>query len=358
MGDLSAFEHSQMPLSSPGSLSSRQYADITAFILQKNGFAAGSTPLLEAAEASRLMQPSRAARDLQRRISGNAPRAGQVVAAARFVPGPVKQPASLGPTQAELEAAHSATDSWPFFNKGLMGYRYSTLARINRTNAKEVRAVCVFQAGEVGSFQTGPVLYDGIGYVTTTHGTYAFDATTCRQIWSYQYVPAGPEVTNNNKGAAIAGGRVIRGTQDGHLFALDAKTGVLLWERRIMDSALGEFVTAAPIVWNDLVFVGKAGGDWGIVGEMMALRAGRRQQGLGLHHDPHGDGARGRHLAERRRHKDGWRRDLGELQPRPADGHAVRAGRQSRPRLQPRACGPATTCIPTPSSPWMGAPAA
>ena len=40
-----------------------------------------------------------------------------------------------------------------------------------------------------------------------------------------------------------------------------------------MDSTLGEFVTAAPIVWKDLVFVGKAGGDWGVVREIMALRA-------------------------------------------------------------------------------------
>ena len=40
-----------------------------------------------------------------------------------------------------------------------------------------------------------------------------------------------------------------------------------------MDSTKGEFVTAAPIVWNGLVFIGKAGGDWGILGEMMAFDA-------------------------------------------------------------------------------------
>ena len=87
-----------------------------------------------------------------------------------------------------------------------MGYRYSTLAQINAANASDLRAVCAFQVGEVGSFQTGPIMYDGLVYVTTTHGTYAFDATTCRPVWNHQYVPTGPEVTTNSKGAASPAG--------------------------------------------------------------------------------------------------------------------------------------------------------
>ena len=35
----------QMPLSSPGSLSHAQYEDLMAYILQKNGYSAGGTPL-------------------------------------------------------------------------------------------------------------------------------------------------------------------------------------------------------------------------------------------------------------------------------------------------------------------------
>ena len=133
------------------------------------------------------------------------------------------------------------------------------MRQINAGNAAGLRTVCAYQVGEVGSFQTGPVMYDGLVYVTTTHGTYAVDATTCRPAWTISMCRAGPEVTTNNKGAAIAAGRVIRGTQDGHLFALDAKTGVVLWDAPVMDPTKGEFITAAPIVWNDIVFVGKAG---------------------------------------------------------------------------------------------------
>jgi alcohol dehydrogenase (cytochrome c) len=269
VADLDTFEHSQMPLTAPGSLTPAQYMEITAFILEKNGFPAGSRAL--SASDREVLHPTEATRDLQQRLASNTPIPAKAASAPAAAASPAKQPSTSGPSEAEILAADTATTYWPFFNKGLMGYRYSTLDGIDAGNAANTRAVCAYQLGEVGSFQTGPIMYAGIVYVTTTHGTYALDATTCRAVWSHQYVPTGPEVTNNNKGAAIAGGRVVRGTQDGHLFALDAKTGVVLWDRVVMDPAKGEFITAAPIVWNDTIFVGKAGGDWGILGEMMAF---------------------------------------------------------------------------------------
>ena len=90
----------------------------------------------------------------------------------------------------------------------------------------------MFQLGELGTFLTGPVMYDGILYATTHLGTYAIDATTCKRIWTHHHVAQGPEMNATNKGVAIAGGRVIRGSQDGFLYALDAKTGDRLWERK------------------------------------------------------------------------------------------------------------------------------
>lgn len=278
LSDLYGFAHGRMPLNAPGALEQQQYADIAAYILARNGFVPGTTPLVAGNELGRVLRPSVEARDLQRRVHNHGlqrpngavpvftPPAGSPADAAR-------SPTTAGPTQAEIEQADGAGSSWPFFNKGLKGHRYSPLAQINARNAAGLRPVCVFQTGETGAFQSGIVLHDGIGYVTTMRGTHAFDAATCRQIWSHHRAPAGPEVTNNNKGAALAGGRVLRGSQDGHLYALDMRTGGLLWDRKVADSTAGEYVTAAPIVWRDIVFVGKAGGDLGIAGEMMAFRA-------------------------------------------------------------------------------------
>jgi alcohol dehydrogenase (cytochrome c) len=67
---------------------------------------------------------------------------------------------------------------------------------------------------------------------------------------------------------------VFRGTQDGRVLAYDFKTGQRLWATTIADPKTGEIVSAAPIAWNGLVFIGNALGDVkGVKGRMYALAA-------------------------------------------------------------------------------------
>ncbi len=135
-----------------------------------------------------------------------------------------------------------------------------------------LKPVCSLELASGGSFEGSPVAYKGVLYVTTTNGTFAVDGRTCAKLWSYQYDATDIAAGANNKGVAIGGGRVIRGTVDGHLIALDIKTGDVLWDRKIMDSSAGASAMAAPLIWNDLVFMPKAGGDVGVRGEFMAFR--------------------------------------------------------------------------------------
>jgi alcohol dehydrogenase (cytochrome c) len=186
-----------------------------------------------------------------------------------YAQGPATE--SSGPSQSELDRADVEPAQWLTYNKGYLGYRYSTLAQINAQNVSQLKPVCSFKLGEQGSFQNGPLVYNGVLYTTSPLGTFAVDAATCKLLWSYRH-PPGYVFQPNNKGAAIADGRIFRGLPDGHLVALDAKTGALIWDRVIMDSTAGEFATAAPLVWKGMIFLGKAGGDMGIRGEMMAFR--------------------------------------------------------------------------------------
>jgi len=55
LSDLYQFEHKNMPATNPGSVPSDQLRAITAYILQKNGFPAGNSPL-DKSEASRLLK--------------------------------------------------------------------------------------------------------------------------------------------------------------------------------------------------------------------------------------------------------------------------------------------------------------
>ena len=58
------------------------------------------------------------------------------------------------------------------------------------------------------------------------------------------------------------------------MLAYDFKTGKRLWETTIADAKKGEDVPAAPIAWQGLVFIGNAGGDFkGGKGHMYALDA-------------------------------------------------------------------------------------
>jgi len=265
--DFYNYVHQNMPLGQGGALNSQEYADIVAYILAQNGLPAGNERLTPTSPMDRAL-------DL---VAATAAPAAAATAASGQVKigelyGPLQQPSTHKPTQAELDAADTDTSSWLMYNKGYRGQRYSLLKTINTTNAAKLRPICMFQLGELGTFSTGPVVYDGILYATTHLGTYAIDATTCKKLWSHQHVAQGPEMNATNKGVAIADGRVIRGTQDGFLYALDAKTGAPLWMRQVADWSIGEGIGAAPIVWNDIVYVAKAGGDWGIRGRLMAFK--------------------------------------------------------------------------------------
>ncbi len=67
-------------------------------------------------------------------------------------------------------------------------------------------------------------------------------------------------------------GMLFRGTQDGRVLAFDFKTGKQLWDTTIADPKHGESVPAAPIAWDGLVYVGNAGGDFkGGKGHVFAL---------------------------------------------------------------------------------------
>ena len=260
--DLYTVAHDQMPLTAPGKLPPKTSFDIVAYLLSFNGFQA-STKAVSASDLDRALTPPQTGKNIAATVA-RAPAPPNVA---------VSQPTTRIVSQAELDGADDDATNWLTYNKGYKGFRFSKLDQINVNNAPQLRAVCVMQLGEVGTFQTGPVIYDGTMYVTTSHGVYALDAASCERRWEYHYSPWAPEVQVNNKGVAIAEGRVIRGTTDGSLLALDAATGKVLWLRKIMDVTKGEFAVAAPLIRNGIVYIGKAGADWGIQGEMMAFRA-------------------------------------------------------------------------------------
>lgn len=175
------------------------------------------------------------------------------------------------------EDAEQVDTSWPGYNNDFAGQRYSTLKDIHTQNVAGLREICRIQLSDGGSLQSGPVLVNGVLYVTTALDTFAINPANCQQIWKSTRKPVAHMPFVVNRGVAYDDGKVIRGTPDGHLIALDAKTGTLVWDNQITDTSYGEFASAAPLAWQGVVYMGVAGSDWGIRGRVVAydVRTGR-----------------------------------------------------------------------------------
>ncbi len=163
---------------------------------------------------------------------------------------------------------------WPAYNRTLAGDRYSPLAEITTANVGQLTLRCTYTLPEVVSFQTGPLVVDGTMYFTTFKGSYAIDASSCKEKWSRHRQSAGPPGLAVNRGFAYLDGRLFRGTADSHVIALDASNGQLLWDRALDVPGPGISVPMAPIAANGRVYVGNAGGDQvGVTGHVFALDA-------------------------------------------------------------------------------------
>ncbi len=255
----------QMPKNAPGTLSEADNLALTAFILGSNGYAAGPQALTLAALAGSLpVVPGTL-------IATPTSAADTSVATFPHAPRIVRPAGSSDPGDAQL--LRVPDEDWLTFNRTLAGDRFAPLAQINTGNAAHLQVKCIAQLGELGSFETSPIVHNGQMFLTTAHKVLALDAATCAVKWSYTWVPVDPEHLPGNRGVALYQGRVYRGTTDGHLIALDAVSGTLLWDARVADGGLGYEITGAPVAFEGKVFTGDAGADTGIRGRIYAFDA-------------------------------------------------------------------------------------
>jgi alcohol dehydrogenase (cytochrome c) len=198
---------------------------------------------------------------------------GQAAAAPPPAPAPVVlAPAGGGPTQDELLHAASDTRSWLYASKDFAGQRFVDLDQINAGNAGRLRAVCIYRSNTAAPTQTNPLVYKGVMYLTVDQSIVAIDARTCRERWTYNWQVKDHVLSPTNRGVALKDGRVVRGTADGYLIAVDMEKGTLLWSRKIADAASSQYLSMPPLIFGDLIIYGPAGADWGAKNWLGAFR--------------------------------------------------------------------------------------
>lgn len=182
-------------------------------------------------------------------------------------------PAFKGVEASATPSPAAASDDWPSYNRTLNSDRYSPLSQIDTKNVDKLKVICTYDVNQFSAFETGLIMVRNALIGTTSSDIFSLDPATCAENWRTRedikttLLPA-------NRGAAYVDGLLVRGTQDGRVMAFDFKTGKRVWATTISDPGRGESVPSAPIVWNDLVLIGNAGGDYkGGKGKMFALEA-------------------------------------------------------------------------------------
>ena len=180
---------------------------------------------------------------------------------------------AAGVRPAATTSTSAAAGDWPSYNRTVNSDRFSPLGEITTANVGKLKVVCTYDVGGYEAFESGLIMVNDALIGTTEFDIFSLNPATCALNWRTREVYP-PALLPANRGAAYLDGMLFRGTQDGRVLAYDFKTGKRIWEATIADPKRGEAVPAAPIAHDGVVYIGNSGGDFkGGKGKMYALDA-------------------------------------------------------------------------------------
>jgi len=184
-----------------------------------------------------------------------------------------------------IEANERRTPDWPSYGLDYAETRFSKLKQIDSSNVGKLGLVWSYDLESNRGVEATPVVIDGIMYVTASWSiVHAIDTRTGKRLWVFD-----PKVDRLggykgccdvvNRGVAVWKGKVYVASYDGRLFALDAATGNVVWEKdTIIDRKFSYTVTGAPRVYKGKVIIGNGGAEFGVRGYVTAYDAATGEQ--------------------------------------------------------------------------------
>jgi quinohemoprotein ethanol dehydrogenase len=183
---------------------------------------------------------------------------------------------------AQADLRKPAGNEWLTIGGDWHNTRYSTLTQITPNNVKDVKAAWVVHLGsglgQKYSMEGTPIVKGGVMYFATGNDdVYALDAKTGALVW--QHLSGLDQNIStvccgwDNRGVAVGDGKVFLGQLDGTLVALDAQTGKQLWKTEVGKWQDGYTIASAPLYYNGTVYTGISGGDREARGKLTALDA-------------------------------------------------------------------------------------
>ncbi|MDR2212495.1 MAG: PQQ-dependent dehydrogenase, methanol/ethanol family, partial [Pseudomonadales bacterium] len=188
-------------------------------------------------------------------------------------------------TTTTTSAAPALADAeWTSYGLDFGETRFSPLDQINAANVSELGLAWSFDTGEVRGHEATPLVVDGVIYATRPWSSvFALDARTGELLWNYD-----PQVDKSigwkaccdvvNRGVAYYDNKIFVGAIDGRLIALDAKTGEVVWETLTVDQGEPYTITGAPRIAEGKVLIGNGGSELGTRGYLTAYDAQSGEQ--------------------------------------------------------------------------------
>ena len=180
-----------------------------------------------------------------------------------------------------VNAVEKEPGNWLSYHGDYKAWHYSPLDQITTANVGNLKEAWSHVASRADrGLQGFPLAIDGVLYYSSPYNqVYALDGATGQIIWTYKHklnedLVARQTHSPYNRGIAAGFGNIYMGTLDGKLAAIDAKTGTLNWETKLVDSEKLTFgFTGAPLLVKDKVIIGAQGGEWPYRGPIFGVDA-------------------------------------------------------------------------------------
>jgi quinohemoprotein ethanol dehydrogenase len=179
-----------------------------------------------------------------------------------------------------LSNADGDAANWLMYGRTYDEHRYSPLTEVNAETVDRLGLAWSIELGTTRALEGTPLALDGVLYVTSTWSVvHAIDARTGSVLWTHDPKVDRARVAGFiccdvvNRGAALYEDKVIFGTLDGRLIALEASTGSPVWSVQTTDPEAPSAITGYPRIANGLVLIGNAGAEYGVRGYVTAYDA-------------------------------------------------------------------------------------
>ncbi|MBC8089654.1 MAG: methanol/ethanol family PQQ-dependent dehydrogenase [Phycisphaerae bacterium] len=198
---------------------------------------------------------------------------------------PTATSVALSPSDSAQAALDAQDDGqWLMAAKDYASTRYSGLNQITTSNVGSLKLAWSFSTGVLRGHEGAPLVIGSTMYLVTPHPNhlYAIDLNgengggTLKWKYDPEVSLAAPGVACCdvvNRGAAYHNGKIIFNTLDNHTIAVDATTGLEVWNVKLGEINQGETMTMAPLIVKGKVLVGNSGGEFGVRGWITAVDA-------------------------------------------------------------------------------------